>query len=94
MSESQLPIVVAGSGVIGTCIACELQRRGLEVVLLDRDAPGAGCSAGNAGVIASEAVLPLASTSVLLSLPSMLLRREPPPVQPARPPRPGCWRHC
>lgn len=33
-------VVVVGAGVIGTAIAYDLQKRGRQVVLLDRDGPG------------------------------------------------------
>lgn len=66
-------IIVIGGGVIGTSCALALQQAGQNVLLLDREAPGAGASSGNAGHIATEQVFPLASTDILLQLPKMLL---------------------
>ncbi|MEW2353122.1 FAD-binding oxidoreductase [Spirillospora sp. NPDC029432] len=38
-------VAVIGAGVVGTAVAAGLARRGAEVVLLDRDVPGAGTTA-------------------------------------------------
>ena len=65
-------IIVVGGGIIGTSCALALQQAGQSVLLLDREAPGAGASSGNAGHIATEQVFPLASTEMLLQLPKML----------------------
>ncbi len=65
-------IIVIGGGIIGTSCALALQQAGQRVLLLDREAPGAGASSGNAGHIATEQVFPLASTDILLQLPKML----------------------
>ena len=50
--------VVIGAGIIGTAIAHDLQKRGRQVVLLDRDAPGMGASFGNMASIASNSAYP------------------------------------
>ncbi|MEH6576867.1 MAG: FAD-binding oxidoreductase [Amphritea sp.] len=65
-------IIVIGGGVIGTSCALALQQAGHQVLMLEREAPGAGASSGNAGHIATEQVFPLASTDILLQLPKML----------------------
>lgn len=65
-------IVVAGAGVIGLCIALQLRSEGREVLLIDRDEPGAGASRGNAGVLATYECVPLGTPSVLKSLPRLL----------------------
>ena len=39
MSESKLRIAVIGAGIIGSCIALALQKRGARVTLIDRDDP-------------------------------------------------------
>jgi D-amino-acid dehydrogenase len=55
-------VIVVGGGVVGTCVALELVRRGREVVLLERDAQvGGGASAGNAGYVVPSHAAPLAS---------------------------------
>lgn len=50
--------LVLGAGMVGTCIALELQLRGHAVTLVDRRPPGQETSFGNAGVIQREAVEP------------------------------------
>ena len=80
MSEpSSAPqVAVVGAGIVGSCIALALQKRGAEVTLIDRDAPGRGCSYGNSGAISTGSVAPLAMPGVLSSLPAMLLDAEGP----------------
>ncbi len=58
ITESE--IVVLGAGMVGAATALELQRRGREVTLLDRKAPGEETSYGNAGVIEGGPYVPLA----------------------------------
>jgi len=53
-------ILVLGAGMVGTCTALQLARRGHSVVLVDRRAPGRETSYGNAGIIQREAVEPYA----------------------------------
>jgi FAD dependent oxidoreductase len=38
-----------GAGIVGVCCAAFLQRQGFSVTLIDQDAPGRGCTFGNAG---------------------------------------------
>jgi glycine/D-amino acid oxidase-like deaminating enzyme len=73
-------VTVLGAGIVGACTALALQREGFRVTLLDRDEPGSGCSAGNAGMIQTGSVAPLASPGLLGRLPRMLLDREGPLV--------------
>ena len=47
--------------------------RGLSVTLLEREAPAAGASAGNAGAFAFTDILPLASPGILKKAPKWLL---------------------
>lgn len=53
-------VIVLGAGMIGTCTALQLIKRGHSVALLDRKAPGRETSFGNAGIIQTEAVEPYA----------------------------------
>ena len=71
-------VVVVGAGVIGVSCALALVRTGRKVVLIDRAEPGRACSFGNAGHIATEQRVPLASPETLARLPSMLLDRTGP----------------
>ncbi len=52
--------IVVGAGMVGVSVALHLRRRGFDVVLVDRQAPGEGASFGNGGLIQSEAVFPAA----------------------------------
>ncbi len=51
-------VIVCGAGIVGVSVAVHLRKRGLDVVLLDRQAPGRGTSFGNAGLVQREAVFP------------------------------------
>lgn len=77
-------VVVVGAGIVGTCIAYALRKRGHDVVLVDRDEPGRGCSFGNSGAISPGSVAPLGMPGVIASTPAMLLDRESPLYLPLR----------
>lgn len=65
--------VVIGAGVVGVATALYLQRDGWQVTVIDPHPPGeAGASFGNAGLIATHSVLPLALGSILRKIPGML----------------------
>ena len=66
-------VAVIGAGIVGTVAACFLRREGHAVTLLDRDAPGAGASFGNSGVISPAAVMPVAMPGLLKKVPRWLL---------------------
>jgi D-amino-acid dehydrogenase len=51
-------VTVLGAGIVGICIALHLQKRGREVVLLDRRGAAEETSFGNAGLIQREGVYP------------------------------------
>ncbi|MDO9500061.1 FAD-binding oxidoreductase [Falsiroseomonas sp.] len=51
-------VLVLGAGMVGVSVALHLQRRGRDVVLVDRQEPGEGASFGNGGLIQREAVFP------------------------------------
>ena len=85
MGEVRSPrIAVIGAGIVGCSIALELRKRGADVTLVDRDAPGQGCSKGNSGAISPGSVAPLAMPGVLASVPGMLLDPESPLYLPLR----------
>ena len=73
-----MKVAVVGAGIIGACIAHALAKRGALVTLIDRDAPGLGCSYGNSGAISAGSVAPVAMPGVLASVPKMLLDDESP----------------
>lgn len=77
-------VAVVGGGIVGTCAALELQQRGHDVTIVERNEPGAGTAAGSAGYLAYDDILPIPSPAVVASLPRMLLdRRSPLVVAPA-----------
>jgi D-amino-acid dehydrogenase len=66
-------VIVIGAGVVGLSAAIAAQGRGLSVVVLDREGPAAGASAGNAGAFAFTDILPLASPGILRKAPKWLV---------------------
>jgi D-amino-acid dehydrogenase len=70
--------VVVGAGIIGTAIAHDLQQRGRQVVLIDRDAPGRGASFGNMASIAVTEFMPASRPSVWRQIPGWMLDPEGP----------------
>jgi D-amino-acid dehydrogenase len=71
-------IAVVGAGIVGACTAAWLHREGHEVVLIDRDEPGAGTSYGNACTIADYGCIPINSPALLKKLPWLLWSGESP----------------
>ena len=79
LADSNAPAVaVIGAGIVGTCIAYLLAKRGARVTLIDRDEPGHGASFGNSGAISPGSVAPLAMPGVARTVPGMLLDPESP----------------
>ncbi|MDZ5451092.1 NAD(P)/FAD-dependent oxidoreductase [Labrys sp. ZIDIC5] len=68
-----LDVIVIGAGVVGLSSAIAAKARGLSVMVLDREGPAAGASAGNAGAFAFTDILPLASPGILKKAPKWLL---------------------
>jgi glycine/D-amino acid oxidase-like deaminating enzyme len=66
-------VVVVGAGIVGVCAAWHLLRRGANVMLIDRDAPGRGCSYGNAGAVGAGSIVPLATPGIMRDALRMLL---------------------
>ena len=56
--NARTDVIVLGAGMVGVSVALHLQRRGRDVVLVDRREPGEETSFGNAGLIQREAVYP------------------------------------
>lgn len=69
--------IVLGAGIVGTCVALHLAKRGLSVALIDRRGPGEETSYGNAGVIEGQTLLPHAFPSGLAALLKVALKRAP-----------------
>lgn len=70
--------VVIGAGIIGTAIAHDLQKRGRQVLLLDRDAPGKGASFGNMASVAVTEFMPASRPAVWRQIPGWMLDPEGP----------------
>src|SRR6516225_1085942 len=51
-------VIVLGAGMVGVSVALHLQRRGRDVVLIDRRGAGKETSYGNSGLIQREGVIP------------------------------------
>jgi len=58
-------VAVVGGGVVGIACGLELARRGAQVLVLERDRVGRGCSHGNAGWITPSLAAPIADPSLL-----------------------------
>ncbi|MHB8433369.1 MAG: NAD(P)/FAD-dependent oxidoreductase [Candidatus Tyrphobacter sp.] len=73
-------VVVVGGGIVGTCTAIELQRRGRAVTVVERDEMGAGTAAGSAGYLAYDDIFPIPSPAVAAGLARMLFDKRGPLV--------------
>ena len=69
----QQDVIIVGAGVIGLSAAVQAQARGLKVLVIDREGPAAGASAGNAGAFAFTDIFPLASPRIIRQAPKWLL---------------------
>ena len=56
--RARADVIVLGAGMVGVSVALHLQKRGRDVVLIDRREAGEETSYGNAGLIQREAVIP------------------------------------
>jgi D-amino-acid dehydrogenase len=83
---------VIGAGIIGTTLAYALRKRGRDVVLIERDAPGKGASFGNMASIAVTEFMPASRPSVWKQIPGWMLDPEGPVrVRPAYMPKLVPW---
>jgi D-amino-acid dehydrogenase len=67
--------IVLGAGIVGTCVALHLAKRGLAVALVDRAGVGEQTSFGNAGIIEGNTIFPPAFSSDLAALLRIALKR-------------------
>lgn len=70
--------VIVGAGIIGTAIAYELQKRGHQVVLVDKGEIGRGASYGNMASIAVTEFMPASRPSIWKQIPGWMLDPEGP----------------
>jgi D-amino-acid dehydrogenase len=68
-------VVVLGAGIVGVSCALHLAKRGVAVVLVDRNGPGEGTSYGNAGVIEGNTIFPYPFPSNFGALLRIALKR-------------------
>lgn len=73
MSNSKQHCVVIGAGIIGASCAWHLQRKGLDVTLIDAVGPGQSCSAGNAACISRSSVIPFSYPGMIRKVPGWML---------------------
>lgn len=71
-------VVVIGAGILGVSTAIWAQRDGHDVILVDREGPAAGASYGNAGLLASSAVVPVTTPDLWVKAPGMVLNPQSP----------------
>ncbi|WP_419860249.1 NAD(P)/FAD-dependent oxidoreductase [Candidatus Palauibacter sp.] len=85
-------VAVIGGGVIGLCVAHYLERGGAEVVLLERDLVGGGCSKGNGGWVCPSISRPLPAPGLALTSLRWMLRADSPLyIKPSAMPRLMGW---
>jgi D-amino-acid dehydrogenase len=60
MPDTKTDVIVLGAGMVGVSAALHLQRRGRDVVLIDRGVAAGETSYGNAGLIQRDGVVPYA----------------------------------
>ncbi|MEA5362291.1 FAD-dependent oxidoreductase [Amycolatopsis sp., V23-08] len=75
MGATHAEVAVVGGGIIGSCIAFSLAKKGVDVVVLD-PAPGAGASAGNAGMLVPSQSVPFANPDTVGAWLGALARRD------------------
>lgn len=66
-------VLVVGAGIVGVCAASYLLRDGHEVILVDQDDPGEGCSSGNAGALNPSSCIPQSAPGTLGKVPKWFL---------------------
>lgn len=71
-------VVVIGAGIVGVSTAIWLQRKGVDVVLVDKQGPASGTSYGNAGVLAAASVVPVTVPGLIGKAPVMLFDKRQP----------------
>lgn len=100
-SEAALPVnlnpdaAVIGGGIVGACVARELQASGKSVLLLEKGRVGTGCSYANAGWVTPCFAMPLPQPGMLLKSIGWLLDSSSPlHIQPGADPVLIRWLWC
>ena len=71
-------VIVIGAGIVGVCSALSLREQGADVLMIDRNPPGAGTSFGNAGVVSPWSCVPQAMPGLWKKIPGLLFRGDGP----------------
>lgn len=73
-------VAVIGAGIVGSMCALELHRSGLEVVIVEPQAPGGrhAASFGNAGWISPASIIPMSMPGLWRKVPALLRDRQGP----------------
>ena len=71
-------VTVVGAGIVGACTAVALAKRGIAVSLIERSAPAAGCSFGNAGALSPGSCVPLSVPGQWKKIPGWLIHPDGP----------------
>jgi D-amino-acid dehydrogenase len=74
--ETGTQIAVIGGGIVGITAALELQRRGYQVTLIDRQQPGRETSYGNTGVLSDASIVISNNPGLLKRLPRFILKKS------------------
>jgi D-amino-acid dehydrogenase len=78
-SVRQLDVLIIGGGAIGAVTAYELTRSGAGITLVERGGELApGCSSGNAGLMRTSHIMPLATRANLTGGLRWMRRRDSP----------------
>ncbi len=78
MSLQKVDVLVIGGGIIGACVAREIQAQGRQVTLIEKGSIGTGCSYANAGWITPCFAMPLPQPGMFLKSIGWLLDSESP----------------
>jgi D-amino-acid dehydrogenase len=71
-------VAIIGAGIVGVSTAIWLQRAGHSVTIIDSRGAAGGTSYGNAGVLASAAIVPVTVPGLLKKAPKMLFDKNSP----------------
>lgn len=66
-------VTVIGAGIVGICCALALQKKGFQVRVVDKFAPGEATSFGNAGVLAECGCVPVNLPGFVKKVPQLML---------------------
>lgn len=71
--SKQIKVIVVGAGIVGISIALDLQKRGMNVRVLDRKGVASEASAASAGAFAFADIIPLATPRIMHKAPKWLI---------------------